>query len=144
MITKGQATLVGPAITNGGAPLGTAWLDQFMDECNKLGCQVDAISAHIYADPQNPQYYKDYISGLGKKYAPRKVLMTEIGTTAVTRRQGNTAEAVAQEVALMNELVPFLDGLDSVSHYAWFMVSPGLLVQDDGSLTTRGEAYLSA
>ena len=74
----GQATLVGPAITNGGAPLGTAWLDQFMAACDKLGCTVDAIAAHIYDSATNIGYYKNYIADLGTRYK-RPTLVTEFG-----------------------------------------------------------------
>ena len=77
----GKATLVSPAITNGPPPsMGTGWMDSFLAECDKLGCQVDAIAAHIYADASNADYYKSYISGLGKYNKP--VLMTEIGTSS--------------------------------------------------------------
>ena len=132
----GQATLVGPSITNGGAPVGTAWLDQFMDECNTLGCQVDAIAGHIYASAYDPDYYKTYIADLGTRYG-KPVVMTEIGVD-------DSSTPVEDQVALINELVPFLDGLDSVSHYAWFMAAPGFLVNADGSLTALGEAYNDA
>ena len=77
----GQATLVGPAITNGGAPMGTTWLDSFMDECNKLGCQVDAIAGHIYGSASDADYYKTYITSLGSRYPGKPLLMTEIGVS---------------------------------------------------------------
>ncbi|TBU51359.1 glycosyl hydrolase catalytic core-domain-containing protein [Dichomitus squalens] len=133
---KGQATLVGPAITNGGAPLGTAWLDQFMDACNKLGCQVDAVAGHIYGSASDPDYYKTYITSLGTRYG-KPVLMTEIGVS-------DTSTSAADQAALIDELVPFLDGLDSVSHYAWFMAAANLLVDADGSLNAVGAAYENA
>ena len=130
----GKATLVSPAITNGPPPsMGTGWMDSFLSECAKLGCQVDAIAAHIYADAGNADYFKSYISGLGKYNKP--VLMTEIGTSS---------GSASQQQALVQELVPFLDGLDTVSHYAWFMAGQNILVNGDGSLTALGQAYQSA
>ena len=130
----GKATLVSPAITNGPPPsMGTGWMDSFLSECAKLGCQVDAIAAHIYADAGNTDYFKSYISGLGKYNKP--VLMTEIGTSS---------GSASQQQALVQELVPFLDGLDTVSHYAWFMAGQNILVNGDGSLTALGQAYQSA
>ena len=36
--------LVSPAVTNGGAPWGLAWMDAFLAACT--GCQVDAIALH--------------------------------------------------------------------------------------------------
>ena len=132
---KGKATLVSPAITNGPPPkMGTGWMDSFLSECAKLGCTVDAIAAHIYDDASNVAYYKSYISGLGKRYK-KPVLMTEIGTNSGSEQQ---------KVQLIKELLPFLDGLDTVSHYAWFMAGQGILVNNDGSLTALGKAYQSA
>lgn len=74
---KGQATLVGPAITNGGPPMGTAWLDQFFSACNSLGCSVDAVAIHIYDSATNAGYYKNYITDIGTKYG-KPVLVTEV------------------------------------------------------------------
>ena len=41
-------------------------------------------------------------------------------------------------------MVPFLDGLASVSHYAWFMTAADNLVNADASLTALGTTYVSA
>ena len=41
-------------------------------------------------------------------------------------------------------MVPFLDGLASVSHYAWFMTAVDNLVNADASLTALGTTYVSA
>ena len=130
----GKATLVSPAVTNGPPPaMGTGWLDSFFSECAKLGCTVDAVAAHIYADASDASYFKSYISGLSKYGKP--VLMTEVGTS------GGSAQ---EQQALVAELVPFLDGLDAVSHYVWFMAGQGILDNGDGSLTALGQAYQSA
>ena len=75
-------------------------------------------------------------SSLASRYG-RPLLMTEIGVS-------DASTSAAQQQALIDELVPFLDGLDSVSHYAWFMAAPGFLVNADGSLTALGEAYNNA
>lgn len=73
----GKATLVSPAITNGGAPMGTAWMDQFLDACSKLGCHVDKIAIHIYDSATNVGYFKNYISSIGTRYN-KQVLVTEV------------------------------------------------------------------
>lgn len=41
-------------------------------------------------------------------------------------------------------MVVFLDGLDSVEKYAYFMDEAGVLVNTDGSLTALGETYVSS
>ena len=40
-------------------------------------------------------------------------------------------------------MVQFLDGLDSVEFYAYFMDSPGVLV-NNGQLTSLGQTYVSS
>ncbi|KAH8078724.1 glycosyl hydrolase catalytic core-domain-containing protein [Cristinia sonorae] len=128
---KGQATLVGPAITNGGAPMGTAWLDQFLSICSS--CSIDALAIHIYDSATNVGYFKNYITDIGKKYG-KPVLVTEFGASG----------SAQQQQAFLSEMIPFLDGLDSVTHYAYFMVSPGILVNGDSSLSPLGQTYVSA
>ncbi|KAH9855484.1 glycosyl hydrolase catalytic core-domain-containing protein [Lenzites betulinus] len=129
----GKATLVSPAITNGAPPMGTGWMDDFLAACDKLGCQVDAIAAHIYDSATNVAYYQSYITDLGTRYN-RSVLITEFGASGT----------VAQQQQFLQTMVPFLDGLESVSHYAWFMTAVDNLVNADASLTPLGQTYVAA
>ena len=71
----GKAKLCSPAVTNGAAPMGTAWLDSFLAACS--GCTVDCIAIHIYDSATNVAYYQSYISGVGKKYG-KPVWVTEV------------------------------------------------------------------
>ena len=41
----------------------------------------------------------------------------------------------------MKEMLPFLDGLNSVQRYAYFMAGQGILVDNSGKLTPLGKAY---
>ena len=129
----GRATLVSPAITNGAPPMGTGWMDAFLAECDKLGCTVDAIAAHIYDSASNVPYYQTYITDLGTRYK-RPVLITEFGATG----------SVEEQQAFLRTMVPFLNGLSSVTHYAWFMTAANNLVNADASLTPLGTTYASA
>ncbi|KAI0742017.1 hypothetical protein C8Q80DRAFT_1274345 [Daedaleopsis nitida] len=130
----GRATLVSPAITNGAPPaMGTGWMDSFLSECAQLGCRVDAIAAHIYDSATNTGYYQSYITSLGTRYG-KPVLITEMGASGT----------VAQQQAFLQQMEPFFRGLGSVSHYAWFMVAAGNLVNADASLTALGQTYVSA
>ncbi|KAI0644031.1 glycosyl hydrolase catalytic core-domain-containing protein [Trametes meyenii] len=129
----GKATLVSPAITNGAPPMGTGWMDDFLAACAQLGCQVDAIAAHIYDSATNVAYYQSYITDLGTRYK-RPVLITEFGASG----------SVEQQQQFLQTMVPFLDGLDSVTHYAWFMTAVGNLVNADASLTALGKTYVSS
>jgi hypothetical protein len=56
----GKVQLVSPAVTNGPAPMGIAWLDNFFKACQ--GCRVDAVAIHIYDSATNIQYFKNYIT----------------------------------------------------------------------------------
>ena len=71
----GKATLVSPAITNGGAPMGTAWMDSFIAACT--GCHIDKIAMHIYDSATNVAYYQSYITSVGTRYG-RPVMVTEV------------------------------------------------------------------
>ena len=69
------AKLVSPAITNGGPPMGEAWLDEFLQQCTQ--CTIYGIAAHIYDSATNFAYYNEYITGLGQKYN-KPVFLTEV------------------------------------------------------------------
>ena len=71
----GKAILVGPAITNGGPPMGKAWLTEFLQECD--GCHVGAVAMHMYDSATNVGYYKNYISDMCTTYN-LPVLVTEV------------------------------------------------------------------
>ena len=127
----GKAKLCSPAITNGGAPMGTAWLDNFLSACT--GCTIDCIAIHIYDSATNVAYYQQYITDLGTKYN-RPVLITEFGASG----------SVQQQQAFLQTMIPFMNGLAHVSHYAWFMTAADNLVNADASLTALGTTYVSA
>jgi len=126
----GKAKLCSPAITNGGAPMGTAWLDNFLNECT--GCQIDCIAIHIYDSATNVQYYKDYITEIGTKYG-KPAWVTEFGASGTTQQQQD----------FLNEMLPFLDNLDTVERYAYFMAGQDILVDTSDALTTLGQSYNS-
>lgn len=77
----GKAKLCSPAITNGAAPMGTAWLDSFLSACS--GCTIDCIAIHIYDSATNIAYYQSYISGIGSKYG-KPVWVTEVRAPALS------------------------------------------------------------
>ena len=45
--------------------------------------------------------------------------------------------------SFLGNMVSFLDGLDGVGAYAWFMDEVGNLVNSDGSLTSLAETYIA-
>lgn len=48
-----------PAVTNGGAPMGLAYLKSFLQQCD--GCKIDFAVAHWYS-PGDVQGFKDYLN----------------------------------------------------------------------------------
>ncbi|KAH9944665.1 glycosyl hydrolase catalytic core-domain-containing protein [Amylocystis lapponica] len=126
----GKAKLVSPAITNGAAPMGEAWLDSFLAACTN--CQIDAVAMHIYDSATNEAYYQNYISSLATKYG-KPVWVTEFGATG----------SDSQVQSFLGSMVSFLDGLEGVAAYAWFMDTVGNLVNSDASLTSLGGTYVA-
>ncbi|TFY62036.1 hypothetical protein EVJ58_g4133 [Rhodofomes roseus] len=126
----GKAKLVGPAITNGGSPMGEAWLDAFIGNCTQ--CTIDVYAMHIYDSATNEAYYQQYISDFASKYN-KTVWVTEFGATG----------SDSQVQTFLGDMVGFLDGLDGVGAYAWFMDEVGNLVNNDGSLTSLAETYVA-
>ncbi|KAH9838068.1 uncharacterized protein C8Q71DRAFT_705901 [Rhodofomes roseus] len=124
----GKAKLVGPAITNGAAPMGEAWLDEFISLCTK--CTIDVYAMHIYDAATNEAYYKQYISSFASKYK-KPVWVTEFGATG----------SASQVNTFLGSMVSYLDGLEGVGAYAWFMDEAGNLVNSDGTLTSLGKTY---
>ncbi|KAH9918075.1 glycosyl hydrolase catalytic core-domain-containing protein [Fomitopsis serialis] len=82
----GKAKLVGPAITNGGAPMGETWLNEFIGNCTQ--CTIDIYAMHIYDSATNEAYYKEYISNFASTYN-KTVWVTEVSAErASARRMG--------------------------------------------------------
>lgn len=78
----GKAKLIAPAITNGGAPMGTDWLDRFLAACG-TDCHIDGFAFHIYDSASNTDYFKTYISDFVSKYSKdgKECLLTEVRTS---------------------------------------------------------------
>jgi len=126
----GKAKLVGPAITNGGAPMGETWLKEFIGNCTQ--CTIDMYAMHIYDSATNEAYYKEYISNLASTYN-KTVWVTEFGATG--------DDSAVQ--TFLGDMVSFLDDLEGVGAYAWFMDEVGNLVNSDSSLTSLAETYVA-
>ena len=76
----GKAKLIGPAVTNGAAPMGTAWLDNFIAACGG-GCHLDGHAFHIYDSATNVNYFKNYITDFVNKYSNNgqlEIYLTEV------------------------------------------------------------------
>lgn len=125
----GKAKLISPAVTNGAAPMGLAWLSSFLEACS--GCTVDAIALHIYDSATNEGYYQSYISGAAQQFG-KPVFVTEFGASG----------SDAQIQTFLGSMTSWLDNEPGIQGYAWFMDTVGNLVNGDGSLTELGNTYV--
>jgi hypothetical protein len=124
----GKAKLVSPAVTNGGPPMGTAWLDSFLAEC--ADCTIDAIAIHIYDSATNAGYFQNYISDVVKKYK-KPVWVTEFGASGTAQQQQD----------FLRTMIPFLENLDGLEHYFYFMAGQNILNDGSNKLTALGQVY---
>lgn len=125
----GKLKLISPAVTNGAAPLGLAWLDKFMSACS--GCTIDAVAIHIYDSATNVDYFKSYITGAYNRYK-KPIWVTEFAGSGTT----------AQQQQFIKTMTAWLDSQSFVHRYAYFADIEGSLVSG-GSLTAIGKAYAS-
>lgn len=131
---SGQALIGSPAITNGGGSSGLAWLQSFFDSCDG-GCKVDFITFHWYDSASNIPYFKSHINDvitLAQKNGVSKVWLTEF--------QGSGS--AAQQSAMLDEVMPYMDSLEAMDRYAWFMCADQNLV-DGTSMSPLGTTYAS-
>jgi hypothetical protein len=125
---SGKVTLVAPSVTNGGAPMGLTYLQNFMDACSD--CGIQAINLHWYDTSSNVDYFKSYIQGAYEQFK-LPIWLTEFGTT-----DGN-------DQAFLEQVLPWLNSQTYVERYAYFMAEDGKLLSGTG-LSAAGETYCSA
>jgi hypothetical protein len=107
-----------PAVT--GSSRGLEWLRQFNASCYKLdskqGCPTDFVAVHWYGDFAG---LASWVGTLRDFYANDSTIdmdSLDFWLTEMALPQGN--EDVT--VAMMNQSLSYLDGLDYVQGYAWF------------------------
>jgi Glycosyl hydrolase catalytic core len=130
-----QATLVTPAITNGaGENVGISWMQNWLTACNGA-CSPNVMAIHYYADAPASQFY-DFVNNatsLASDNGMESVWITEFQHT------GSTAD----QVAFLQEVIPWLDSNTGVGRYAYFFTADGYLLSDS-ALSTVGQAYTAS
>ncbi|KAK2016476.1 hypothetical protein LZ32DRAFT_601281 [Colletotrichum eremochloae] len=135
-----------PVVT--GSPQGIEWLRKFNESCHDIddaGCPTDFVAVHWYGDAAG---LKNHLGALRAFY----------GDASPDLRFWITEMALPQQsadatLAMMNESLAYLDGLDYVEAYAWFGAfredeanawtgDSVSLFDDDGGLTDLGALYL--
>jgi len=124
----GKAKLGSPAVTNGDATtgMGAGWLSSFFDACSD--CQVDFVAFHWYAS--DFEYFKQHINDIHTAAGDRPLWLTEF------QYLGSEAD----QVAFLAQALPYLESLDYVERYSYFMVQDGSLVSG-GALSALGKAF---
>lgn len=128
----GRARLGAPAVTNGGAPMGLAYLQDFLGNCT--GCQVDFVPVHWYDSATNVAYFKSYVAQAYAAGGNRPLWITEFSGSGTD----------AQQQQFLQQVLPWLDATSYVERYAWFGAFTGSLLSPDGSgLSAQGQMYNS-
>ena len=124
-------SLGAPAVTNGGAPTGLTWLEQFFGNCTQ--CTIDFVPIHWYDNWDQTAYFAQYVEEAHGVVGNRSLWITEF------EGKSNVDE---EQVSFINTVVPWLDSLDYVERYSYFGVFSGLLINDAGSgLSDIGQAF---
>jgi hypothetical protein len=102
------AQLAAPSVTNGGAPMGLTYLENFIGNCT--GCHIDVCPIHWYDSATNVAYFKAYIPQAYAACGNKPIWITEFGAS------GTDAEIET----FLQTVLPWLDSLDYVERYAYF------------------------
>lgn len=127
----GRARLGSPAVTNGGTPMGLAYLKEFIAQCT--GCKIDFVAIHWY-NGGSANDFKNHVTKAHEISEGRPVWITEF--------QGSGDSA--QQQAFLHEVIPWLDQQSFVERYAYFMASDGNLISSGTTLSPVGEAFANS
>jgi hypothetical protein len=124
----GQAMLGAPSVTNGAAPMGLDWLNNFITACS--GCQIDFVNLHWYDSAFNAQYFKDHLTEANTNTG-KPVFVTEFGCV-----DGSDDDISA----FLTDVMGWMDEQDWVLGYSYFMAEEGRLISG-GALSTYGHTF---
>jgi hypothetical protein len=125
-----QAQLGTPAVTNGPAPMGLAWLSDFLTDLENLGGTYDFCPIHWYATTNDVTYFQEYMAQASQTCG-KPIWITEFGATGTEDEQNTFLQTV----------LPWLDAQSYVERYAWFMVAEDNLISTGTSLSTIGVTF---
>ncbi|KAG8927202.1 hypothetical protein FRC02_008409 [Tulasnella sp. 418] len=126
--------LISPAFTNGGSPMGFAWMDAFLAACT--GCTFDAIALHWYGGWMDD--FKEFIN-TAKKYN-KPLWLTEFGLAWDAQAQA------ANYLEFLPLALAYLDSEPAVAKYAFFGAfysgTGKDMLNSSGQLTDVGKLYI--
>ena len=112
-----DVTILGPSVTNGGAPMGLDWLSRFHEGCPDA--IVHATNIHFYDiyEEATIDRFKAHVEKAAANYG-KPVWITEFGLNP-----GSASEE--QAASFLKEAMAYCDSSDKVQGYSWFMVGTG-------------------
>lgn len=127
-----QATIVSPAITNGvGDDVGLSWMESWLTACAGA-CNPSAMAIHYYSSAGAADFY-DFVNNATS-------LASDNGITSVWITEFQNTGSTSDQVAFLEEVIPWLDNNTMVGRYAYFWTADGYLLTDS-TLSTVGQAY---
>lgn len=127
--TSLAVALVGPAVTNGGAPMGLEWTSEFLGNCSE--CTISALALHWYDTATNIGSFQSYFEGALARFPDYDLVISEFWGAG-------TDEEVE---AFLKAVLPWMEGQDRITRYAAFGESRlGML----GPLATHARRRLQA
>jgi hypothetical protein len=129
-----EVTIIGPSVTNGPAPMGLSWLQNFHDVCPQA--VVQATNIHFYDDFNSGTVdrFKAQVEKAAALYG-KPVWITEFGLNPGTANE-------EQAAGFLKECMSYLDSSDKVQGYSWFMVGSGENQLNTASgLSAVGQVY---
>lgn len=133
-----------------GSPMGLNWLRRFNESCYRIdrenGCPTDFVAVHWYGAFDG---MAGWLGTLNEFYNTNTSSNLKMWVTEMALPQADARATVA----MMNQTLPYLDGLDYVEKYSWFgafrtdeaneWTGDGVaLFDDDGGLTELGALYM--
>ncbi|KAG9602597.1 glycoside hydrolase family 128 protein, partial [Aureobasidium melanogenum] len=135
----GKALIGAPAVTNSGGtdadPMGLQYLQYFLGNCT--GCTIDFINLHWYSNKYaGASYLEYYVNSARAVAAGRPIWITEFGLDSTY------SYTDAELQAFLQEAMPWLDQQPDVARYAYFMDTPGILIDSAGDgISGTGMVY---
>ncbi len=147
-----DAFLISPAVTNGAAPMGLAWLAAFMQECED--CEITGVALHWYDSATNAAYFEAYLEEAHGKFPKQNIWLTEFAGSGTAAQQQaflkevswprqllRGGEALQADPLLGVQVIPWMESKKWIVRYAYFGDFAGTLVDSDGALTALGRTY---
>jgi hypothetical protein len=123
------------------------WMKAFMKGVEERQLRVDAVGVHSYGGPNADALMKRLATVHEMFGRPLWITEFAVGDWNAKSRAENKFRP-EQVVEFVGKVLPQLDACEFVERYAWFPakpdsapLGPSALLNDDGTLTSVGEAY---